>query len=157
MTPALTFNPGMRADWLRGFGSGPVLEPRASLVWALPGNMTAHVGYARYAAAPPPGQAGPIPALADEIDDYLDAGVQRRIGPLTFGLGVYWRGARDLLVEHDVPGAVAPSAFAFRHARLRGVEFSTTYARGPVAAWANLSFSRAQASSTPAPTPSHVK
>jgi hypothetical protein len=141
VTPTLTLNPGARAEWLRGFGSRPSLEPRASLVWALPGRLTAHLGYARYAAAPPLGRR----ALQDEADDYFDGGVQRRSGPLTLGLDFYWRRTRNLIVERDDPGSAAPSAFAFRNARLRGVEFSSTYARGPVTAWANLSLARAQA------------
>jgi outer membrane cobalamin receptor len=108
--------------------------------------MTAHFGYARYAVAPPSGPGRPTSALPDEIDDYFDAGVQRRSGPLTLGLDFYWRDAHHLLVEHDIPGSVTPGVFAFRQARLRGVEFSSTYARGPVTAWANVTYSRAQAS-----------
>jgi outer membrane cobalamin receptor len=145
LTPALTFNPGLRADWLRGLGSRPRLEPRASFVWALRGTLTAHLGYARYSAAPPPREGGQNAALPDEVDDYLDAGIQRRFGPLMLGVDAYWRGVRNLLIEHERPGSATPSAVAFRRARLHGVELSSTYARGPITAWANLALSKARA------------
>lgn len=146
MTPSLTLNPGLRAEWLRGTGARPALEPRASLVWALSAGLTAHLGYARYAAAPPPDPALRTAGLPDEADDYVDAGVQRRVGLFTLGLDAYRRSARNLLVQREIPDDATPGVFAFRRARLRGVEVSSTYARGPVTAWANLAWSRARAS-----------
>jgi hypothetical protein len=143
--PALAFNPGLRAEWLRGVSSAASWEPRASLVWSLPSGLTAHVGYARYATAPPLESSGGAALLPDETDDYFDGGIQRHSGPLTLGLDLYWRRARNLLAQRELPGRAAPAAFGFRRARFRGVEFSAAYARGPVTAWANLSLSAARA------------
>jgi len=81
IAPALTFNPGVRAEWLRGPARQAKLEPRASLVWAAGDDVTAHAGYSRYAAAPPL-RAARAADLPDEADDYYDVGAQRRTGPL---------------------------------------------------------------------------
>jgi outer membrane cobalamin receptor len=137
----LTLNSGVRAEWLRGFGSATTIEPRASLVWIGAGGLTAHAGYARFAAAAPLERAGPGSRLPDERDDYLDAGLQQRTGPFTFGVDGYWRSARNLLAAHNAPGSALVDRFAFQRGRLRGVELSATYARGDVAAWANIALS----------------
>jgi len=143
LAPALTFNPGLRVEWLRGLASAATAEPRASLVWASPSGLTLHAGYARYAAAPLRGGAA-APALPDERDDYVDAGFQQRVDAFTFGADAYWRSARNLLLERATPGDAVPQPFAFARAELGGVELSASYARGPVSAWANLALSRAR-------------
>lgn len=140
----LTFNPGVRVEWLRGLGSSARIEPRASLVWQSDDGLSAHLGYARYAAAPPLGEEGGT-SLPDERDDYFDAGIQKKLGPLTLGIDAYSRSVRNYLAEHEVPGSAAARVFAFRDARIRGAEFSATYARRGTTGWANLSLARSQA------------
>jgi hypothetical protein len=140
---ALTFNPGVRVEFLRGHGSTAAVEPRASLVWTAPSGVTAHVGYARYAAAAPLREVR-SGELADERDDYWDAGIQHRGGPFTLGLDAYLRRSRNFIAEREVTGEAAPVPFRFRRAGIRGLELSATYARGPVTAWANLAVSRAR-------------
>ncbi|MEO7825534.1 MAG: TonB-dependent receptor [Allosphingosinicella sp.] len=137
VAPAVTVNPGVRVEWLRGFGNAATVEPRTSLVWSRDGDLTAHVGYARYASAPPLGETGAAD-LADEKDDYYDAGLQRRLGPLTLGFDAYWRAVRNYIVEHRTPGSTVSAPFGFRRARIRGIELSATYARRRTTAWANL-------------------
>lgn len=134
ITPSLTFNPGARVEWLREFGSAAKVEPRASFVWASKSGLTAHLGYARYASAPPLGEEANGDKLADERDDYFDAGIQQRLGPLTVGLDGYWRSVRNYIADHETLGSAVPTAFAFNRARIRGLELSATYAHGPVAA-----------------------
>ncbi|HVI06309.1 MAG TPA: TonB-dependent receptor, partial [Sphingomicrobium sp.] len=56
IAPGLTFNPGIRSEWLTGLGSRAELEPRANFVWTGPGGLTAHFGYARYAIVAPIGK-----------------------------------------------------------------------------------------------------
>jgi hypothetical protein len=142
IAPALTLNPGVRVEWLRGFASAAALEPRASLVWAAGGDLTAHAGYARYASAPSLGDQSAA-SLPDEKDDYLDAGLQRKFGPLTLGLDGYSRAVRNYLAEHETPGSAVPTPFGFRRARIRGVEISAAYAHRRTTAWANLAVSAA--------------
>ena len=145
LADTVTLNPGLRAEWLRGFGSGVAWEPRASLVWAAAAGVTTHAGYARFAAAAPPDEEAVGAPLPDERDDYYDAGVQRSVGALTLGLDGYLRSARHYLATRETPGSALRTAFAFRRARIRGVELSATYARRGATAWANLSLASARA------------
>jgi hypothetical protein len=140
----LTVNAGVRGEWLRRLAASPVAEPRASVVWEGGGGFSAHAGYARYASAPPLGEEPAGVMLPDERDDYFDAGIQQKVGPVTLGLDGYYRRTRDLIAEHTTPGTALPQAFAFSRARFRGVELSATYAQGPVSAWANLDLSMSQ-------------
>ena len=143
--PTLTFNPGARIEWLRGSGSSAKVEPRASLVWASPRNFTAHVGYARYASAPPLGEQPVGTRLPDERDDYIDVGFQQKMGAFTLGLDGYWRSAHNYIAEHQTVGSAVPMAFGFKRARMRGLELSGTYAQRGTTAWANVSLSEAEA------------
>lgn len=145
ISPALTFNPGARLEWLRGLGADPTIELRASFVWQSERGSTAHVGYARYASAPALGEPLGGAKLPDERDDYVDAGVQQAFGALTIALDGYWRSVHDYLAEHETIGSAVPTTFAFKHARIRGAELSATYAHGPATAWANLSVISAKA------------
>ena len=147
ITRSLTFNPGLRVEWLQGFGSGATLEPRASLVWQSTNGLSGHVGYARYASAPPLGEQPSGSRLPNERDDYFDAGIQQRVGAVTFGIDGYWRSVRNYIDERQTLGSAVQTAFGFRRARIRGVEFSATYARGRSTAWANLSIASAKARS----------
>ena len=142
--PRLTINVGLRGDWLRRVGSAAAVEPRASVVWTGGNGFTAHAGYARYASAPPLGEEPAGTPLPNERDDYLDAGAQQKLGPVTIGLDAYSRTTRNLIVEHQVPGQAIPTTFEFQRGRFRGVELSATYARGPFNAWANVSLAKSQ-------------
>lgn len=141
IAPTLTINPGARVEWLRGLASPARLEPRASIVWSPDDDLSAHAGYARYASAPPLRDAGGVP-LPEERDDYYDLGIQRRLGHLTLGIDGYWRAVRNLLAEHEAPGSALPTPFAFSRARVRGLEFTATYAHRGATAWANVAYSR---------------
>lgn len=145
LLPTLTFNPGARIEWMRGLGSSAKVEPRASLVWASPNNLTAHMGYARYASPPPLGDLATGTPLPDETDDYFDAGFQQKLGAFTVGLDGYWRSANNYIAEHQIIGSAVPVVFEFKRARMKGLELSGTYAHRGTTAWANLSLSKAEA------------
>ncbi len=144
LSSTLTFNPGVRLDWLRGLGGRAAVEPRASLVWTPTNGLTAHLGYARYAHIAPLAEEQAKTPLPDERDDYFDGGVQYRLGALTLGADAYLRRATNLLDEYQPIGSVMSEAFAYRAAKLRGVELSATYSTHPMSAWLNVSLSRAQ-------------
>lgn len=144
LTTGLTLNLGLRSGWLRGTGKSPQIQPRVSLVWDSGDGFGAHAGYARYATAASPEDEGAF-ALPIEREDYFDAGVQHKQGPWTIGVDVYARSVRNLIEERRVLGEAGASAFTFARGRYRGVELSSTYAKGPFSAWANLSLSRARA------------
>ena len=145
LLPTLTFNPGARIEWLWGVASSVKVEPRASLVWISPSNLTAHVGYARYSSAPPLGDQSTGTRLRDERDDYFDAGFQQKLGAFTFALDGYWRSVQNYLAEHQAIGAALPVVFGFARAAMKGVELSGTYARHGTAGWLNLSLSKSEA------------
>lgn len=142
----VTLNPGVRVEWLEGLQHRAAVEPRASLVWAPTTGLTAHVGYARYAAAPPLDELAALPPLGRETDNLIDAGLSRTWGRLTVTADAYWRGARGLLVARRVVGSALPESFEFRRGRLRGIELSASYARRGTTAWSSLSLSRADGS-----------
>lgn len=142
LAPSLTLNGGARLEWLRGLNSSAVVEPRVSLVGQPARGLTAHIGYARYASAPSLGDEGK--SLPDELDDYLDAGVQQQLGAFTLGLDAYTRTVHNLVLEHQPLGSVLATAFEFERGRMEGVELASTFARGATTAWANLSFSKAR-------------
>ena len=145
LAPSLTFNPGLRVEWLRGLARNAKVEPRAALVWQTTSGFTAHVGYSRFASAPPLESGAQPASLPDERDDYVDAGMQRRLGAITLGIDAYARFVKNYLAEHETVGSAIPTPFGFARARLRGVELFGTYARRGTEAWANVSFSRATA------------
>ncbi|MEQ7874541.1 TonB-dependent receptor [Sphingomonas sp. ASV193] len=146
LSPALTINPGVRAEWLRGVASKARIEPRASVIWKPSGTATLHVGYARYATSSPLGETAATGVLPDETDDYFDAGFQQKVGALTLGFDGYWRKAHHYIDERQRIGSATPVAFEFEHARIRGVELSATYARRRTTAWGNISISKAEGS-----------
>lgn len=145
IAPALTFNPGARLEWLRGLGPAPAIEPRASFVWVMKTGFTGHVGYARYASAPPLGEQRTGMLLRDERDDYFDAGIQQRLGQVTVGADGYWRSARNYIAERETSGSAVPTAFGFKRARIEGLEFSATYSDRATTAWANVALMSAKA------------
>ena len=146
VTSKLTLDAGLRADWFGGQHPGFQLEPRAALVWQSEHGLTAHAGYARYSAAAAVGEAASrdIPI---ERDHYFGAGVQQKMGALTLGIDAYARSVRNQIAEKRVIGDSTARAFTFARGRIHGIEFSATYAHGPVTGWANLSLSRSRAKS----------
>jgi len=144
LSSELTFNPGLRVDWLRGLKSPAEVQPRASFVWTSPGGLTAHLGYARYVTAAPLDDENSTAALPTEGDDYFDAGLQYRLGVLTLGADVYVRSTRNYLTERQIIGSALSEGFAFRRARFEGLELSATYATKPLSAWVNMSLSNAR-------------
>lgn len=154
LAPRLTFNGGVRVDHVSGVDNMAHVGPRLSLVWSAPAGLTAHAGYARYYAAPPLGDAAPRSILVGgpastsrprgESDDYFDLGAQQTLGHLVLGIDGYWQDAHNLLARRNWEFSPLGRSFNYRTGRLRGVELSMTYARGPLAAWSNLALARAR-------------
>ncbi|MDE2303385.1 MAG: TonB-dependent receptor [Sphingomonadales bacterium] len=151
----LTVNIGGRFDTISDLAQGSAFGPRASLVWAAPSGTTLHAAYARYLVAPPLQPQGAIAALAGtsalqpgatatplrrELDDYYDAGVQQKLGELTFGLDGFWREARDLLAEMQDGSPLITQPYNYGQGRLRGLVASASYDEGPFAGWANFTW-----------------
>jgi outer membrane receptor protein involved in Fe transport len=144
-TSQLTFNAGLRLDHVSKTGDGVRLSPRASVVWAGAGGTKAHVGYARYYVPAPLETetllSNGIP-VRGETDDYVDAGVEQKLGELTLGIDAYSRSARNLIQDRELGASRIVTSYNLGRARLRGIELTSTYSAGPLSLWANLSVSK---------------
>lgn len=89
----------------------------------------------------PSTQADPLRA---ETDDYFDVGVEQKIAGLTVGLDGYWRNATNLIDQTSIGASTLTQAFNFATGKVRGVELSVTYAKGPFSAWSNVTAARAE-------------
>jgi outer membrane receptor protein involved in Fe transport len=157
----LTLNYGLRFDAVNAFRSEHQLSPRVDLVWRPTDSTTAHFGYARYFTPPPfelvasqtvakfqnttaqpPGTLNDAPFA--ERANYFDVGVQQHIGPVTAGLDLYYKKARNLLDEGQFGAPIILTPFNYRDGYTKGVELSLNYARGPFTAYGNVALSEAK-------------
>jgi outer membrane receptor protein involved in Fe transport len=156
----VTLNYGLRFDQVNAYRDENQLSPRINLVWTPQDGTTLHAGYARYFTPPPfelvAGEtiarfAGTTAASAvttddtprAETDNYYDVGVQQKLGRFTLGVDGYWRDAKNLIDEGQFGAPIILTPFNYAQGRIRGVEFSATYAKGPFSAWANAAVSSA--------------
>jgi len=161
LLPSLTLNYGLRFDQFDGYRDENQLSPRANLVWRPVPHTTFHAGYARYFTPPPfelvasetiakfAGTTAAPPTSGDDLpraetDDYYDVGAQQRLGRLTLGVDGYWRDAKNLIDEGQFGAPIILTPFNYAVGRIRGVEFSASYDRGPFSAWANAAISSAE-------------
>jgi outer membrane receptor for ferrienterochelin and colicins len=157
----VTLNYGLRFDQVDAYRNENQLSPRVNLVWTPLTGTTLHAGYARY-FTPPPFElvasetlakfAGTTAASAvtqddlprSERDNYYDVGAEQKLGHFTLGVDGYWRDATNLIDEGQFGAPIILTPFNYAEGRIRGIEFSGTYAHGPFSAWANLAISKAQ-------------
>lgn len=162
LNPDLTLNYGLRYDRYDGFRTEDQLSPRVNLVWTPTDSTTVHAGYSRYFTPPPfelvsspsvakfAGTTGEAPGTLDitpyaERQNYFDIGVEQKIGAgLTVGLDTYYRKSRNLIDEGQFGAPIIQTPFNYRDGRIYGVELSANYAHGPITAYANLAYSKAQ-------------
>ena len=157
----VTLNYGLRFDQVDAYRNENQVSPRVNLVWTPTATTTLHAGYARY-FTPPPFElvaaetlakfAGTTAAAAvtqddlprSERDNYYDVGAQQKLGRFTLGVDGYWRDATNLIDEGQFGAPIILTPFNYAKGRIRGIEFSGTYAQGPFSAWANVSVSKAE-------------
>ena len=167
----LTLNYGGRFDLVDEFTHESQVSPRVNLVWQADRATTLHVGYSHYFTPPPfelipasnfsafTGTTAPLscpvgaPATAPECrdstvkaehDNYYDAGIDHVFLPgLRAGVDAYFKSARNLIDEGQFGAPIILTAFNYAKGQVAGVEFSTSYDRGPWSLYANLSDSRA--------------
>lgn len=160
MTSNLTINAGVRGDAVNIVRSETRLSPRLNAVWTLPAGVILHAGYARYFLPAPQEGAGETTAgltgttaaaptargngLLSETDNYYDVGAGWTGGGLTLGVDSYWRDVRNLIADGQFGPANLTRAFNCASARLRGIELSSTYAKGSLSAWFNLALAQSQ-------------
>jgi outer membrane receptor protein involved in Fe transport len=159
--PTVTINGGLRFDGVEEFTNETQVSPRLNVVWKPTETTTVHAGYSRYFAPPPFELVGPASvtlfggttaapqvaqdnAVKAERSNYYDVGVSQIIVPgLTVGVDGYYKVSNNLIDEGQFGAPIILSAFNYAHGRQEGVEFSTSYDRGPWSAYGNFSWSRA--------------
>jgi outer membrane receptor protein involved in Fe transport len=157
----VTLNYGLRFDQVDAFRNENAVSPRVNLVWKPQDGTTLHAGYARYFTPPPfelvasetiakfAGTTAAPPSTGDDLpraetDNYYDVGAQQRFGRLTLGVDGYWRDAKNLIDEGQFGAPIILTPFNYAVGRIRGVELSASYDKGPFSGWANLSISQAE-------------
>ena len=161
VTPKLTINYGLRFDQVDEYTHENQVSPRINAVWRPFEDTTVHGGYSRY-FTPPPFELVSNSSIAQfagtsaaseitqnstvkaERDHYFDAGVDQVLLPgLRVGVDAYYKAARNLIDEGQFGAPIILSAFNYRKGQVDGVEFSTSYDRGPFSVYGNVAYSRA--------------
>ncbi len=161
VTPKLTINYGLRFDQVDEYTHENQISPRINAVWRPFEGTTVHGGYSRY-FTPPPFELVSSNSIAQfagtsaasevtqndtvkaERDNYFDAGVDQILLPgLRVGVDSYYKAARNLIDEGQFGAPIILSAFNYRKGQVDGVEFSTSYDRGPFSVYGNVAYSRA--------------
>jgi hypothetical protein len=155
-----TLNYGARADQARTALNEGQLSPRLNLVWTATEGAALHVGYARY-FTPPPLELLSSSALADfagttnapevlanspvrsERAHYFDAGLTLHPAEhFSLSLDTYAKFARNQLDEGQFGQALIFAPFNYARGIIRGAEFSASYVRGGLSAYANVAVAK---------------
>ncbi|HET6471910.1 MAG TPA: TonB-dependent receptor [Pseudomonadales bacterium] len=159
-TSTLTINYGLRFDNYDGYSDGNQWSPRLNAVWKPLDGTTVFGGYSRY-FTPPPFEligtetvakfanttAAPTVTRDDapiaEKADYYDLGIQQRVlDSLTLGVDGYYRKSNHLIDEGQFGAPIILTPFNYADGRIKGVEFTASYADNGLAAYANLALQR---------------
>ena len=161
VVPKLTINYGLRFDQVNEYTNESQVSPRVNAVWKPLEGTTVHGGYSRYFIPPPfelvsgntvtqfaGTSAAPEVTQNDTVkaerDNYFDLGVDQVILPgLRVGVDGYYKSASNLIDEGQFGAPIILSAFNYRLGQVDGVEFSTSYDRGPLSLYGNVAYSRA--------------
>lgn len=162
-TKRLTFNYGLRFDYLDGLTQNSQLSPRLSAVYKWDDQTALHAGYARYFNPPRLELIGPdtISKFANTTNQpevqqsspvrperihYFDAGLTHRLTPdLNLGLDGYAKYAQDLNDFGQFGQALVYSPFNWTKARIYGIELTAHYRKDNLSAYFNAAISRARA------------
>jgi outer membrane receptor protein involved in Fe transport len=159
--PGVTLNYGGRFDHYCGYRCEQQFSPRVNAVWQPGTGTTIHVGYARYFSPPPfelvattsvarfAGTSAAAPSLTNttpfaERQNYFDIGFQQKLGAFSFGLDGYLRRSKNLIDEGQFGAPIILTPFNYRQGRVHGVEANVSYSQGPILAYANFAYAKAQ-------------
>jgi len=159
--PYLTINYGARFDAVDEYDHESQVSPRVNLVWKATDTTTLHGGYSRYLTPPPfelvsatsvglfdnttaASAVTQDSTVKAERDNYFDVGVDQVILPaLRVGVDAYYKQAKNLIDEGQFGAPIILSAFNYAKGQVDGIEFSSSYDRGPWSFYGNLAYSRA--------------
>jgi outer membrane receptor for ferrienterochelin and colicins len=166
----LTVNYGLRFDQFNGFRDENQFSPRVNLVWLPTPSTTFHAGYARYFTPPPfelianesvakfvAPTGNPLitstaaPAVTTDTTPfaerahYFDVGLEQKITPsLTMTVDSYYKISTHLIDEGQFGAPIILTPFNYESGRQYGVEFTAAYNQGPLSAYANFAYEKAQ-------------
>jgi outer membrane receptor protein involved in Fe transport len=163
----LTINFGGRFDHYDGFRSESQFSPRINAVLTPTNGLTLHAGYARYFSPAPfanvasttvlkfrgtsaraPGDDGVDPPLSTtpfaERQDYFDIGAQQKFGDFIIGIDAYHRRSTNLIDEGQFGAPIILTPFNYAKGRIDGIEGNIAYKSGPLLAYANFAYAKAQ-------------
>jgi len=159
LTPALTFNYGLRYDRFdANFDTEDQVSPRANLVYKIDEPTTTHLGYSRYFVTPPTQNVGtatidkflnttnaPGNFLADaprcERSNYYDMGISRQVcKEWQVNLDGFYKQADQLIDEGQFGAPVILSPFNYKEGTVYGAELSNNYKVGGFTAFNNFSW-----------------
>lgn len=157
ITPRWVLNYGARADVANIFRYESQISPRVNTVYNLTPTTAVHGGYARYFTPPPleivqlstigafagttGGNSGNAQNTAPfaERSNVFDVGVTQKVTPeIQVGLDGYYKQIHRLLDEGQFGVPVVLTPFNYNQGRIRGVEFTSTYATPRLSAYFNL-------------------
>jgi len=158
----LTINYGARFDLYDGLVRADQASPRVGFVYRLFRNTSLHGAYARYFTPPPtelvsvtsiqafqnttgapPSNGNSTPTV--ERDHYFDAGIDQQILPgFNVGVDSFYKKASQLIDEGQFGPALIFETFNYNKGRVYGVEFTSSYTQGALAAYANFTYSVGQ-------------
>lgn len=160
-TDRLTINYGARYDHVNTVSNESQLSPRIGLTYDLSNSTRLHAGYARYFTPPATEKidttsvdaflntTNALPSNANtsvksERSDYFDLGISHQLtSAITVGLDGYYRNVRNLQDEGQFGNALIYSTFNYAKGRIYGLEGTVNYRQGNLAAYLNVSLSRA--------------
>ena len=159
--PSVTVNSGLRFDGVNEFTQATQASPRVNVVWKPTSTTTLTAGYARYFVPPPFELVAPnsvtvfsgttaAPAVTQdslvqpERSNYFDVAISQVIIPgLTAGVDFYYKISNNLIDEGQFGAPIILTAFNYAHGQQQGVQFITSYERGPLSLYGNIAWSRA--------------
>ena len=158
----LTINYGARFDLYDGLVRADQASPRVGLEYTPFKGTTFHAAYSRQ-FTPPPTELVTVSTIKDfegttgapnsrgngtptvERDHLFDVGVIEQLLPgLNLGVDAYYKKAVDLIDEGQFGPALIFETFNYHKGRVYGTEFTSSYTRENLYAYANFAFSVAQ-------------
>jgi outer membrane receptor for ferrienterochelin and colicins len=163
LLPHVVLNFGGRFDRYEGYRAEQQFSPRINAVWTPTDSTTVHIGYARYFTPPPfanvatstvdqfKGTSGAAPSNVvgttpyAERQNYFDIGIEQKISPaLSVGIDAYHRRSRNLIDEGQFGAPIILTPFNYAKGRIDGIEGNISYNHGPLMAYANFAYAKAQ-------------
>jgi outer membrane receptor protein involved in Fe transport len=163
-TNKLTVNYGARFDTVNAYVNEHQLSPRLGVVYQATAQTSLHAGFARYFTPPPTElvasnsvalfqnttNASPGPNLNAQVkserSNYLDAGLTHQLTQaVSLGVDTFYKQSKNLIDEGQFGPALFLTPYNYADGKVYGVELTSNYKSGNLAAYANMARTVSQA------------